>query len=66
MIRKLATLTLLAAAAVAAAPIPALADGPKTPQEAAVCQNLLDEWAHPLGFTPTSVNSVCTVRGNAS
>ncbi len=37
--------------------------GPKNPQEAAICATLLG-WALPTSPAPTSVDAVCTVKGN--
>ncbi|MDH6577140.1 hypothetical protein [Kitasatospora sp. MAP5-34] len=69
MLKQLVTRVLLAAVVVAipvvtAGPAAAQgAQGPANPQEAAMCKQLL-AWAMPTGLTPTSINSVCTVKGN--
>ncbi|MFC8450777.1 hypothetical protein [Kitasatospora sp. NPDC057223] len=39
------------------------ASGPKNPQEAAICASLL-KWALPSSPAPTSIDAVCTVKGN--
>jgi len=66
MLKKLAILAVFAAATVVmplGAASPALADGPANANEAKVCRDLL-AWATPVGFTPTSVDAVCTIKGN--
>ncbi|GAA4999732.1 hypothetical protein [Kitasatospora paranensis] len=66
MLKKFASVVLLAAAASAfSCPAPAFADGPKTPEEAAICAQLL-AWAMPTGLTPTSIDAVCTVKNNSN
>ncbi|WP_280698767.1 hypothetical protein [Kitasatospora sp. GP82] len=67
MLKKFATRAVCSAVLMAAplvAAQPAVADGtngPKTPQEAAVCSALLGR----LGLTPSSVAALCAVQGNA-
>ncbi len=39
------------------------ASGPKNPQEAAICASLLG-WVLPSHPAPTSIDAVCTVKGN--
>jgi hypothetical protein len=61
--RALCSAVLLAAPLLVAQP--AVADGPKTPQEAAVCNGLLNAFFGRVpGFTRQNVNAVCTVRMN--
>ncbi len=67
MVKQLVTRVLVVVAVGMAVPVAtagsAFADGPANAKEAAICKALLD-WATPAGLTPTSVDSVCTVKGN--
>ncbi|GAA2143985.1 hypothetical protein GCM10009760_30970 [Kitasatospora kazusensis] len=71
MFKQLVTRVLFAAAVVAlpvatAGPAAADSSGPANAQEAAVCKQLLSDWLTPFGLPATSVNAVCTVKGNHS
>ncbi|MGK4581026.1 hypothetical protein [Kitasatospora sp. HPMI-4] len=68
MLKRFATRALCSAALLAAPLLvaqPAVADGAKTPREAAVCDGLLNAFfGRAPGFTQQNVNAVCTVRMN--
>ncbi|MFD9130210.1 hypothetical protein [Kitasatospora sp. NPDC059571] len=66
MLKKIASVVLLAAAASALSlPAPAFADGPKTPQEAAVCAQML-AMVMPVGLTQASIDAICAVQDDDS
>ncbi|PBC79616.1 hypothetical protein BX265_4426 [Streptomyces sp. TLI_235] len=61
MFKKIcAVLALSAAATVFAAPSPAFADGPKTPEEAAVCEAMLSSVFPGLG--QATIDAICAVQ----
>ncbi|MEV6206005.1 hypothetical protein [Kitasatospora sp. NPDC051914] len=61
MLKKLASVVAIAAAVtVFSAPAPAFADGPKTPEEAAVCAELLSTVFPGLG--QASIDAICAVQ----
>ncbi|MCU7824580.1 hypothetical protein [Kitasatospora sp. DSM 101779] len=65
MFKKLsAVLALSAAATVFAAPAPAFADGPKTPEEAAVCKAMLSS-AFP-GLGQAAIDAICAVQDDGT
>lgn len=68
MVKKLATLAVLplaVAAALAATASPAVADGPKTPQEARACAAILSQLL-PGWLRPATAGAVCTIQSKGN
>ncbi|WP_431678803.1 hypothetical protein [Kitasatospora sp. KL5] len=60
MLKKIASVVAIAAAVtVFSAPAPAFADGPKTPEEAAVCAEVLSSLLPGLG--QASIDAICAI-----
>ncbi|GJF30143.1 hypothetical protein KNE206_28430 [Kitasatospora sp. NE20-6] len=65
MLKKfVSVLAVAAAVTLFSAPAPAFADGPKTPEEAAVCKSLLASLLPGLGST--AIEAVCAIQEDAA